>query len=240
VTKQDPDVTVFRSPGAVVIWWVWVLFALANLIDLAVQGRNHLAVVAAGILLLVTGIVYVTALRPRVIAGPDALTVVNPLTGHRIAWAAVAGADPTDLLRIRCEWPEGEQVRQRAIYAWAVHSSRRRQVSTELRAQRQTRRGAGGGLGGAFGGGAFGGSVLGGGGLGGLGRTGTAGADPAGDSDPLRMDTAKVVATVTERAEQARRGTPEGEATAPASAWQWAPVAAVLVPALALLVAVLT
>jgi hypothetical protein len=54
------------------------------------------------------------------------------------------------------------------------------------------------------------------------------------------MDTAKVVATVTERAEQARRATPEREAAAPASAWHWAAVAAVLVPALALLVAVLT
>ena len=31
----------FRSPVAVVIWWLWVLFAVGNLIDLAVQGRDH-------------------------------------------------------------------------------------------------------------------------------------------------------------------------------------------------------
>ena len=59
---------VFRSPTAVIVWWVWLLFAGANLIDLAVQGREHLSLVAAAILVLVTGIAYVTAQRPRVIA----------------------------------------------------------------------------------------------------------------------------------------------------------------------------
>ena len=107
--KKDPDGRqVFRSPGAVVVWWVWVLFAVGNLIDLAVQGRDHLSLVAAFILLFVTGIVYVTALRPRIIADADGLTIVNPVRDHRVGWAAVAGADPTDLLRVRCEWPDGD------------------------------------------------------------------------------------------------------------------------------------
>ena len=56
--KKDPDGReVFRSTGAVIVWWVWVLFAVGNLIDLAVQGRDHLTLVAAFILLFVTGIV---------------------------------------------------------------------------------------------------------------------------------------------------------------------------------------
>src|ERR1700722_14139201 len=124
---------VFRSPAAVVIWWVWVLFAVGNLVDLAVQGRDHLSLVAAFILLFVTGIVYITALRPRIIADEDGLTIANPVRDHRVSWATVAGADPTDLLRVRCEWPEGTGTARRAIYSWAVHSSRRRQVAAEMR-----------------------------------------------------------------------------------------------------------
>ena len=54
----------FRSPTAVVVWWVWLLFAAANLIDLAVQGRDHESLVAAAILLMATGVAYVTAQRP--------------------------------------------------------------------------------------------------------------------------------------------------------------------------------
>jgi hypothetical protein len=234
------DKQVFRSPIAVVVWWVWVLFAVGNLIDLAVQGRDHLALVAAFILLFVTGIVYVTALRPRLIADPDGLTIVNPVTEHRIGWAAVAGADATDLLRVRCAWPDGTVTRQRAFYAWAVHSSRRKQVVAEMRQQglaRRAIRGSGGfggaaGLGGA---GAFGGA----GGFGWSRTLGTAG-DPAPEPDPLRVDADKVVATVTERAERARLEAPDVPATAPAFAWHWLAVAAVVVPGLALLVVALT
>ncbi len=107
--KKDQDGRqVFRSVGAVVVWWLWLLFAVGNLIDLAVQGRDHLSLVAAFILLFATGIVYITALRPRIIADDDGLTIANPVRDHRVGWAAVAGADPTDLLRVRCEWPDGD------------------------------------------------------------------------------------------------------------------------------------
>ena len=82
--KRDQDGRqVFRSVGAVVIWWIWLLFAVGNLIDLAVQGRDHLSLVAAFILLFVTGIVYITALRPRIVADDDGLTIANPVRDHR-------------------------------------------------------------------------------------------------------------------------------------------------------------
>lgn len=42
-----------RSPFAVATWWLWVLFAAGNLIDLAVQGRDQLSLVAAFIALLI-------------------------------------------------------------------------------------------------------------------------------------------------------------------------------------------
>jgi hypothetical protein len=229
---------VFRSPTAVVVWWVWVLFAVGNLIDLAVQGRDHLALVAAFSLLFVTGIVYVTALRPRVSADADGLTIVNPVTGYRIGWAAVAGADATDLLRVRCAWPDGDGTRRRTLYAWAVHSSRRKQVAAEMRGQRLARRAIGGsgsgGFGGAGGAGAFGEA----GGFGWARTVGTAG-DPAPEADPLRVDADKVVATLTERAERVRLEAPDVPATAPVFAWHWPAVAAVVVPGLALLVVAL-
>jgi uncharacterized membrane protein YgcG len=218
----------FRPPAAVVIWWVWVLFAAGNLVDLAVQGRDHVSLIAAGTLLLITGIVYVAVLRPRMVADPDGLTIVNPLTDHRIGWAAVTGADPADLLRVRCEWPDGGQTRRRSIYAWAVHSSRRRQVSAELRADRQARRRGAGGSG-LFGGGAFGG--------GGPAGTGP-GSGPAAEPDRLRVDTDRIVAVLTERAAQAREA-PAAAPLAPVSSWQWRPVAAVAVPALILLLVML-
>jgi len=92
--QAEPDGRqVFRSPIAAVVWWIWVLFAVGNLIDLAVQGRDHLSAVAACTLLVVTGIVYATAQRPRIIADDDGLAIVNPLRVHQVGWPAVVGFD---------------------------------------------------------------------------------------------------------------------------------------------------
>jgi hypothetical protein len=212
---------VFRSPAAAAIWWLWVLFAVGNLVDLAVQGRDHLSLVAAFILLFVTGVVYVTARRPRVIADAAGLTIVNPVGDHRVGWTAVAAADTTELLRVRCEWPDGDRTARRAIYAWAVPSSRRRQVAAEMRAKRGSRRGVPG----------FGGT----GRQGGFGMPPTQVPAPA----PIGVDADRVVATITARAEQARLDAPGTPATAPVSTWNWPAIAAVVIPGLALLITAL-
>ena len=223
-----PDTQVFRSPVAAVIWWVWLVFAAANLVDLAVQGRDHLAIVAALVLVFITSVVYATARRPRLTAGADGLTIVNPITEHQVDWAAVAGADPTDLLRVRCRWPGGN----RDLYAWSVHSSRRRQVSADLRAQRQTRRGDRGAAGfGTWSGG-------GGRGLGWSGGLGTA-PDPSTEPDPLRLDASLVVASITERSAQVRRDEPDVTAAAPVSTWHWPTIVAIVGSGVALLVVLL-
>jgi hypothetical protein len=139
---------VFRSPTAVVVWVVWLLFAVGNWIDLAVQGRDHLSVVAAAVLLLATGAAYVTAQRPRVIADDAGVTIRNPLRDHRIGWAGVAEVDLVDLLRVHCAWggPPGaapaDREHHKVISAWAVHYSRRRQFAAEARARRGARRSA--------------------------------------------------------------------------------------------------
>ena len=224
--RGEADREVFRSPAATALWWLWVLFAVGNLVDLAVQGRDHLSVVAAFVLLFITGVVYVTARRPRVIIDAGGVTVVNPVGDHRVGWPAVVAADATELLRLRCEWPDGERTGQRAIYAWAVHSSRRRQVGAELRAPRQSRRAARG----------FGES-----GLSGTGRPGGYGAPAAKPPEPvpLGVDADRVIAAITARTEQARLDAPDAAAAAPASTWNWPAVAAVAVPGLALVIAAL-
>lgn len=218
----------FRSLGAAIIWWVWAAFAAANVIDLIVQGRDHLSLVAIFILLFVTGVVYVTARRPRIVATPDGLTITNPVRDHKVDWAAVAGADDTDLLRVRCEWPAGDETSRQAIYCWAVHSSRRRQLAADMRdsARANSGRSSGSGI---FGSGVGGLSV---------GLSGTADATPA-QADPLRMNAAKIAASITDRAEQARRDAPEAQASAPVSTWDLTAIAVLVIPALALLIVAL-
>ena len=142
--NQPPDKPqVFRSPTAVVVWVVWLLFAVGNWIDLAVQGRDHASAVAAAILLLATGAAYVTAQRPRLIADKTGVTIRNPLRDHRIGWAGVAKVDLADLLRVHCraEAPgqPGGKEHQKVISAWAVHYSRWRQLTAEARARRAAR-----------------------------------------------------------------------------------------------------
>jgi PH (Pleckstrin Homology) domain-containing protein len=212
---------VFRSPIATLIWWIWVLFAVGNLIDLAVQGRDHLSVIAACTLLVITGIVYATAQRPRIIADDDGLTIVNPVRVHQVGWPAVVGFDPTELLRVRCLWTrkDGTQSEMRAFYAWAAHSSRRRKLAEEMRAQRRARGGGARGV-----------------------RFGGFGAPPVDDAPPpapLGLDVDIVVATLTERAEQVRSDAVDVRAQPPVSSWYWPAVAAIVAPALALLIAIL-
>jgi hypothetical protein len=208
----------FRSPFAVVTWWVWALFVAANLIDLAVQGRDHRSVVAAFILLLITGVVYTIAQRPRIVADGAGLTIMNPLRDHRIGWPAVAGIDATELLRVRCEWPlDGGAggTGHRVLYSWAVHSSHRKRVVAELRAQRRSRRGSAAGPFAAF-------------------SPPESQAPPA----PTAADADHVVSILTELAEQGRAMTPSQRAVPPLSNWNWSAIAAIVVPALALLIAV--
>jgi hypothetical protein len=220
--QADPDGRqVFRSPIASLIWWIWVLFAVGNLIDLAVQGRDHLSAVAACTLLVITGIVYATAQRPRIIADDDGLTIVNPIRETRVGWPAVVGFDSTELLRVRCLWTaeDGTESDMKAFYAWAAHSSRRRRLAEEMRAQRRARGGSTRAV-----------------------RFGGFGAPPVDNAPPpapLGLDVDVVVATLTERADQVRSDAVGVRAYPPVSSWYWPAIAAVLVPILALVIAVL-
>ena len=211
----DGDRQVFRSPAARAIWWLWTLFAVANLIDLAVQGRDHLSVVAACTLLLVTGSVYAAAQRPRVIADADGVTIVNPIREHRVGWPAVAGFDATELMRVRCSWPTEDSAESelRGYYAWAAHSSRRRQVAAELRTKRQA-----GGRSPRLGVGGFGSPLR----------------DDVPPPAPLGLDVEVVVAALGERAAQAKLDAPDARPQRPLSTWSWPTIAVIVAPAVLL------
>ena len=124
---RQPDL--YRSPVAPVVWWVWVAFALANLVDIAVQGRDHFAAQVATVLVLITGVAYVAAFRPRVLADYAGITIKNPLRDHQVPWACVDRVDLGDTLRVHCRWPDAAggdgAVRTKRLYAWAVNSPRR-------------------------------------------------------------------------------------------------------------------
>jgi hypothetical protein len=206
-SSADSKVQTFRSPTAVVVWVVWLLFAVGNWIDLAVQGRDKVSAVAAAILLLVTGFAYATAWRPRIIVDEGGVTVRNPLLDHRVGWASVAKVDLVDLLRVHCEVgadPAAAGKKQKVISSWAVHYSRRRQLAADTRARRAASgRRSPFGMGGGFGGRgmSLGGSV------------GGPVARPAA-SDPAEAEAEQVARLLSDRAAAARAGETQAEAQA--------------------------
>ena len=58
-----------RLHPPVIFWWVWVVFVAANVADYAAQGlpSARFGAVLAAVLLLVTGVAYTLALRPKVV-----------------------------------------------------------------------------------------------------------------------------------------------------------------------------
>ena len=85
---------VFRLAPPLILWWVWVAFAVANLADFAIEGAPaRFAIVVSAILVTITGLAYALALRPRVITEPSGLTIVNPFRDHHVPWAAITAVD---------------------------------------------------------------------------------------------------------------------------------------------------
>jgi hypothetical protein len=220
----------FRSPTAVVVWVLVLLFVAGNLIDLAVQGRDHLSAVAAAALLLGAGVAYVSAQRPRVIADGNGVTVRNPLRDHRIGWAGVAEIDLADLLRVHCAWggppgaPPAGREHHKIISAWAIQHSRRRQYAAEVRARRPARRSAMGFPGGFGGRGLPYGTPYG---------TGAPGREPPS----AEAEAERIVKLLQARATAAHA---EPGWTEPlTSTWSRPAIAALVIPALILLIVIL-
>jgi Bacterial PH domain len=114
------------------VWWVWLVFAAANLADLAVQASwGHFSAVVTAILVTITGVAYACALRPRVVADEVGLTVHNPLRDYHVPWSAIRNVDGGDWVRVHC----GEEADARTVYCWALFVPAR----ARIKASRRTR-----------------------------------------------------------------------------------------------------
>jgi hypothetical protein len=237
---------VYRLGTPVVLWWVWAAFAAANIIDLAVQRTSvHTELVIDAIVLLVTGLAYALALRPRVVADQAGITVVNPFRDHHVPWAVIQGVDTGDWVRVY-HTRDGSPVTAvdvpgEAVECWALYVSARAK-RRDARGPRPPRSG----------------------GFGGLGRPGAFGQQPPDENSRMPAE-AKYLASLppamaiaatldtraTKERARARQASPAPATSAQADAgppaqpslvtarWAWFPFAAIAIPALALLITLL-
>ena len=212
----------------VIFWWVWVAFVVANVADYAAQGlpSAHFGAVLGAVLLLVTGVAYTLALRPKVIEDGDGLTVVNPFRVHRLPWPVIDSVDTGEWVRVRyAAEASGPGSQVRAVYCWALYVSTRARrkvaVGTAAGAPGVPRR------------------------LRGLVAAGPGGgyAQPSSrlPEEALRLASlpvsAAIAARLDSRADKERKraeGRPGATSTV-TTAWSWPAVAAVAVPAVILL-----
>jgi hypothetical protein len=212
-----------RLHPPVILWWVWVVFVVANVADYAAQGlpSARFGSLLAAVLLLVTGVAYTLALRPKVIEDGDGLTVVNPFRVHHLPWPVIESVDTGEWVRVRYARPPAAP---QVVHCWALY------VSTRARRKLAAGPSAGAGVPRR---------------LRGLVAATSAGgyAQPASrlPEEALRLASLPVSAAIAARLdvragqERARAEANATEAKSATAAWSWPAVAAVAVPALILL-----
>jgi hypothetical protein len=122
--------TIFRMPAPLILWWAWVAFALATLVNLVVSRLDIHALQAAAVLLLVTGVMYACTLHARVESDAGGVTVYNPLLEHRAPWGAVEGIYLGDSVEFHCIRPAPKKVKK--VYTWALYSRRRARARAQM------------------------------------------------------------------------------------------------------------
>ena len=226
-----------RLHPPVILWWVWVAFVVANVADYAAQGlpSARFGSLLAAVLLLVTGVVYTLAARPKVIEDGDGLTVVNPFRVHRLPWPTIDSVDTGEWVRVRYAGraaagePPGTEATSRVVHCWALY------VSTRARRKLAVGPAVGAGVPRRL-------RSL-------VAATPTGGyAQPSSrlPEEALRLASlpvsAAIAARLDSRAEKERKRAEANaaEASAATAAWSWPAVATVAVPALLLLAVALS
>jgi hypothetical protein len=207
------------------------VFAVITLVALAVSGRGHSAVVTAFLVVAVTGVVYGCAWWPRIVADENGICVLNPLRGHAVPWPAVASVDLVYAVRVHAA-PAAGAARGPVIYSWAVQSSARARLKSEASVRRSPRSRPGWQAAGR--------------------PVAYAKLPPEAQEAMERSAAESVVRQLNERVARERERR-ERTATVPASgpaaglpgtggvrvSWAWAPIGAMVLPVLALIIAVL-
>jgi Bacterial PH domain len=206
---------VFRGPGSLILWWGWIVIAVAILADVAVQGSGRSAAVTAGLVAAVTGVLYGCALRPRVVADAEGITVENPLRDHRVRWGAVTKVDAVNALRVHCAAAPGAS-QGTILHSWAVQSSPRAARTAQLRGRRGAQQGARRDA---------------------QPRPGGYGRPPQAPAAPRPNHAETAAQQLDERARREREAGAAGGP--PQTRWAWASVAAMVVPLVALIVVAL-
>jgi Bacterial PH domain len=121
---------VFRHPGPLALWWVWVVFALVNIGYLIADGLTIHSVRAIAVLLAVSGVMYACTLHARVEASQDGVTIYNPLRRHRVPWRAVTDVRLGQSVEFACTRPAPRK--PATIYSWALYSSGRSRARADM------------------------------------------------------------------------------------------------------------
>jgi hypothetical protein len=200
----------YRLRTPVIVFWIWLAFALINVLDLAIQWHHRAALVYGAVLALGTGVAYACALRPRVIADATGITILNPLRDYIVPWAAVRAVDLGEAVQVHYTLPGGTD---KVVPSWALFASSRSQLKADMRARRRAAE---------------------------LTKMSPSYARlPTEAKQTMARSGTQLIATqLDERAERAREaGATAGQA---AATWAWLSVAALLVPCIALIILLLT
>jgi len=251
------DRETLRLAPPVILWWVWLAFVAVNVADYAIQGLPpaRLGTVVGAVVLFVTGLAFTLALRPRVIAAGDGITVLNPFRTHFVPWRLITLVDTGEWVQVHYTTAAGagdgagageaaggaaaagggaSSAGGKTVHCWALY------VST--RARRKIAAGPGRGIQrpraqrGLFGAG--------------LGRAGYGWGADAGTSATSRLpEEARYLASLPPakamavrldtRADRERAradNSKNSPSPSPYARWSWSALAAVVIPALFLLV----
>jgi hypothetical protein len=114
----------------VILWWAWLVFAVANLIDLAIARSGHTSLVTAVALVAITGVAWACAFRPRLIADASGVQILNPFRDYRVPWHVVQAVEFGGWVRIRC-LPAPGKTTTKTIDSWALYAPPRSRLKAE-------------------------------------------------------------------------------------------------------------
>jgi Bacterial PH domain len=204
---------VFRLTAPRVLWWAWLVFALANITGLVFGAPARFALDVAALLATITGVMYACALRPRLVADDSGILIQNPLRDIRVPWGTVAAVDVSDWVRVRCvpaaSQPGGSsQAGGMVIESWALFAPARKRLRPQRSAADVAIRSAAGAR--------------------------------LPDGAKILMSVSAQQAVAMQLDERAARERHRGAAPSPPLVrWAWPAVAGMIIPALTLIAAVL-